>query len=424
LRKLEERFAGEILVVGVHSGKYIAERETSRILEAALRLENAHPIVNDRQFRVWRSYAVGAWPTVVAIDPERRVLGKHAGEFTSELLTPFLERAIADSERRGTLDRTHREFAVDEPAIAPGVLRYPGKVAVDGRRLAIADSGQHRIIVGMLSEDGRRLRITRVVGGPTRGFADGADARFAYPQGMAFDGNTLFVADAGNHALRAIDITAGVVRTVAGTGEQLRTREDQRAGKLSSPWDLTLAEGELYVAMAGIHQIWAIDPVSGRVRTHSGTLREDIIDGPHAAAALAQPMGIVRVASRLYFVDAESSSVRWADLDPKGAVGTVIGTGLFDFGDVDGTGERVRMQHQQALDWHSSERLLVADSYNDALKWVDPSTRRAETWLRGFHEPGGLAIGAGLVYVADTNAHRIAVVDEASGEVAELEMVQ
>jgi DNA-binding beta-propeller fold protein YncE len=422
LRKLEEQFAGAILVVGVHSGKYIAERETSRIREAAIRLENTHPIVNDRQFRVWRSYAVRAWPTLVAVDAEGRVLGQHAGEFTSETLSPFLERAIAEAERGGTLDRAHREFAADQPAKAPGVLRYPGKVALDGRRLAIADSGHHRILVGTLSEDGHRLRIARSIGGPTRGFADGGDgnARFSYPQGMTFNGGTLFVADAGSHALRAVDVSTGVVRTVAGTGEQLRSREDQRAGALSSPWDVTLADGELYVAMAGIHQIWAIDPVTGGARTHSGTFREDLIDGPHSRAALAQPMGIVRVAERLYFVDAESSAVRWADLDRNGAVGTVIGTGLFDFGDVDGVAERVRMQHQQALAWHPAGRLLVADSYNDALKWVDPATRRAETWLRGFHEPGGLAIGPGLVYVADTNAHRVAVVDENTGEVTDL----
>ncbi len=420
MRKLEERFAGDILVVGVHSGKYIAERETSRIREAAIRLENTHPIVNDRQFRIWRSYAVRAWPTLVAIDAEGRVLGQHAGEFTSEMLEPFLERAIAEAARGGTLDRAHRAFPADEPARAPGVLRYPGKVALDGRRLAIADSGHHRILLGTLSEDGRRLHITRSMGGPTRGFADGGDARFSYPQGITFDGDTLFVADAGNHALRAVEASTGAVRTLAGTGEQLRSPEDQRAGALSSPWDVTLADGELYVAMAGIHQIWAVDPRTGAARTHSGTFREDLIDGPHSTAALAQPMGIARVGERLYFVDAESSAVRWSDADPNGAVGTVIGTGLFDFGDVDGVAERVRMQHQQALAWHPAGRLLVADSYNDALKWVDPATRRTETWLRGFHEPGGLAIGPGLIYVADTNAHRVAVVEEKTGEVTEL----
>jgi DNA-binding beta-propeller fold protein YncE len=423
LRKLEHQFADAILVVGVHSGKYIAERETGRIREAAIRLDNAHPIVNDRQFRVWRSYAVRAWPTLVVVDSEGRVLGQHAGEFTAEMIAPFLERAIADADQRGILDRTPRRFAPDPPAIPPSVLRYPGKVAADGKRLAIADSGHHRVIVGDLEPDGRRLRVRRIVGGPARGFVDGASARFDYPQGLIFDGDTLFVADAGNHALRALDLTTGTVRTVAGTGTQLRSAADQRAGALSSPWDVTLADGQLYVAMAGVHQIWAIDPRSGRARTHSGTFREDIIDGPHPSAALAQPMGIARAGERIYFADAESSALRWADLDDTGNVGTLVGTGLFDFGDVDGVGDRVRMQHQQGLAWHPSGRLLVADSYNDALKWVDPSSRAAETWLRDFHEPGGLALAGAAVYVADTNAHRIAVVREATGEITTLELM-
>src|SRR4051794_31498286 len=115
LRELEHRFSRELVIVGVHSGKYPEERHTDRIRDAALRLGNTHPIINDRQFRVWRSYAVRAWPTLVAVDPTARVVGMHAGEFTTEGLVPFLERLIAEHDRTGTLDRTPREFPVDAP---------------------------------------------------------------------------------------------------------------------------------------------------------------------------------------------------------------------------------------------------------------------------------------------------------------------
>jgi hypothetical protein len=196
------------------------------------------------------------------------------------------------------------------------------------------------------------------------------------------------------------------------------------AGAMASPWDVAVVGGELFVAMAGIHQLWAVSRDGGRVRRHSGTFREDIIDGPHGDAALAQPMGLVHDprADRLYFVDAESSAVRWADVDPSGGVGTVVGTGLFDFGDEDGRGDDVRMQHQQAIVQVEDGRLLVADSYNDALKWVDPATREATTWVRGLHEPAGLALGRRHVYVADTNPHRHAIVDRESGGEDELEI--
>jgi len=454
LRELEHRYAREIAVIGIHSGKYTAERLTPRIQDAALRLGAVHPIVNDRQFRVWRSYAVRAWPTLVVIDPAGYVAGMHAGEFTSEMLVPFLDALIHAAESAGTLRRESFDVVPGAPTVAPGTLRYPGKVALDAnapRRAAIADSGHHRVLVGTLSDDGRRLHVERVVGGTApgsdtagsdtardagsrsapggagimdaRGFDDGPSPRFASPQGLAFDGDTLYVADAENHAVRAIALADGSVRTVAGTGRRLRTRADRDAGALASPWDLALAGRTLYVAMAGTHQLHAIDLATGRARVHSGQGGEDIRDGMHAEALLAQPMGIVHDGNgRLYFVDAETSAVRWADIDPEGAVHTLVGTGLFDFGDKDGAGDDVRMQHQQGIALHPSGCLIVADSYNDALKWVDPATRRAETWRRGFHEPGGVAVGGGRVYVADTNAHRIVVV-EGDGVMEEVDVV-
>jgi DNA-binding beta-propeller fold protein YncE len=424
LRKLEERFRGKVAVVGVHSGKYTTERRTDRIRDASLRLGVEHAIVNDRQFRVWRSYAVNAWPTIVVIDPAGYVIGQHAGEFTCEEIEPFLQRVLREAESNGSL-RSHGEHdSPDAPTFQPGQLRYPGKVALsDDGRLAIADSGHQRVLIGRLTQDGLGLELQQPVGGE-RGFADGGahEAHFDYPQGLVFGGDRLFVADAGNHAIRAIDIESGNVATIAGTGRPLRSTADLRDGALSSPWDLALSGDRLFVAMAGIHQIWSLGTSGGALHVHSGNRREDISDGPNLEAALAQPMGIASDASsrRLYFVDAESSAVRWAGIDPGGRVGTLVGTGLFDFGDRDGVGDFVLMQHQQAITVAEDGRLLVADSYNDALKWLDPGTRRAETWLRGFQEPSGLAMNARRVYVADTNAHRVAVVDRATGDVRTL----
>jgi sugar lactone lactonase YvrE len=426
LRKLEEQYPDAIAVVGVHSGKYTTERRPERIRDASIRLGVAHAVVNDRQFRVWRGYAVNAWPTIVAVDPRGYVVGQHAGEFMIEEIAPFLDRTLAEAERGGVLVRSVDHAAADPPTVLPGALRFPGKVATDGvGRLAIADSGHHRVVIGRLADGGRRLRIERVVGSePAYADGDAREARFHYPQGLAFRGDELLVADTFNHAVRAVSLATGHVRTIAGTGRQLRTSADLRAGALASPWDLTVAGDRVFIAMAGSHQIWSVGPTGGDLRVHAGTRQEDIADGPLAEAALAQPMGIAAGDgdSRLYFVDAESSAVRWADTDTAGSVGTLVGTGLFDFGDRDGTGDHVLMQHQQGIAVARDGRLLVADSYNDALKWVDPSTRAATTWVRGLHEPGGLALAESLVYVADTNAHRIAVVDRASGQMGTLEI--
>ena len=456
MRKLEEWFERELVVVGVHSGKYHAERVTANIRQAALRLGLNHPVVNDRQFRVWRSYAVTAWPTLVLIDPEGYVVGVQPGEVTAEALAPAIERVIKDAEGRGKLRREPLEFLAPEsvpplPAGERGTsLAFPGKVlATPDGQLFVADSGHNRVLVVALDADGRGGEVRAVVGSGGRGFADGdfATCEFDYPQGMALVGDTpdrqiLYVADAENHAIRAIDLAGGQVSTVAGTGEQ--ARRFNVAGSalqtpLSSPWDVVHVpsgaggDGKLYVAMAGTHQLWAIDLARDEARPYAGSGAEDIHDGGLRSAALAQPMGLTTDGRRLYFADSESSGVRWADLPPGGQVGTIVGTGLFDFGDVDGAGDSALLQHDQGICW-SDGRLYVADSYNQKVKVVDIGTRRATTFLGDgqpglvdgdaprFWEPAGLCALGDRLFIADTNNHAVRVADLQTGRVWTLEL--
>jgi DNA-binding beta-propeller fold protein YncE len=425
LRELEQRFGDAIAVVGVHSGKYTAERVTERIRDASIRLDAVHPVLNDRQFRVWRAYAVRAWPTLVAIDPKGAVIGMSAGEFTADGVTSFVERVLAEARAAGVLHEESMPVAADPPTIAPDRLAFPGKVAVRDDRIAIADSGHHRLLLGRLEEDGSRMRVEHAVGAGVAGFANGDAPAFRYPQGLAFGADdTLYVADAGNHAIRAVSLTDGSVRTVAGTGGQLRTTRDRAAGAMSSPWDIAFDGETLYVAMAGIHQLWTLDLRGGMAAPFAGSSAEELHDGTLAEAALAQPMGIALARDALLVADAESNAVREVDLDTPGAVRTLVGTGLFDFGHVDGVGDRVRLQHPQGLAIADDGRVLVCDSYNDSLRWLDRAKREVTTWIGGLHEPGGVAIGRRHVYVADTNAHRIAVIDIGSMEIRPLVIVE
>jgi hypothetical protein len=424
LRELEHRYPDSLAIVGVHSGKFAAERETTGIRDAALRLDALHPTINDRQFRVWRSYAVRAWPTLVAIDPRGYVIGMHAGEFTADGLAPFFDRALADARAAGVLDTRALHFSADPPTTPTSQLAYPGKVAVREGRIAIADSGHHRVLVATLGEGSRSTRDIRSFGDGAPGLRDGESAAFHTPQGLAFAGEgsqtgtreTLYVADSGNHCVRAIELGTGVVRTVAGTGEQGRTGAMLAVGAMSSPWDLAVGGGSLYVAMAGIHQLWLVDVVTGGASPLSGSRAEELHDAPHPAAALAQPMGLCLSEELVYFTDSESSAVREADRNIGGAVRTIVGTGLFDFGDVDGEGDAVRLQHPQGIARAEDGRLLVADCYNGALKWIDPRTHRSERWLDGFDEPSGIALTEQFVFVAETNRHRIVVIDRATQE--------
>jgi sugar lactone lactonase YvrE len=440
LRELERRFPHQLAAVGVHSGKYIAERDTARIREATRRLDVDHPVVNDRQYRVWRSFAVQAWPSLVVVDPTGAVLGTHAGEFTADMLDPLIQQLVQKHDLAGHPERALPVGPLEHSAIPPGVLRYPGKVALSGDRMAIADTGHHRVLIGTLDDGGdrvgggHRMVVDRTVGDGSPGFVDGPNARFHAPNGLAFAGDTLFVADTENHAVRAVDLTSGVTRTVAGTGRQLRTRRERADGAMSSPWDVAVVGGVVYIAMAGTHQLWALRGDGERADADivAGTGAEDIADGQAGDARLAQPMGLAPSPDgrRLYFVDAESSAARWLTIDerpagrPTGELHTIVGTGLFDFGDRDGRGDEVRLQHPQGVAIDAGGGLLVADSYNDAVKRVDPETRQVDTFARGFHEPGGLAFhpGRAVLYVADANAHRIAIVDESTRAISTLDV--
>lgn len=437
VRKIEERFAREIVVIGVHAGKFLNERRTDGIRRAAERLGVHHPVVNDRQFRVWRAYAVHAWPTLTLVDPDGNLIAARAGEVAEGALEPVIGNVVREFEKRGRLNRNLlSRLGPQEPTAGDETLAYPGKVHAAGDRLFVSDTGHHRILVLRLRKDGPRATLEHVIGSVEPGFQDGpfASSRFREPQGLALVGEVLYVADRANHAVRAVALGRGEVRTVAGTGHLGRWVEPGPAlsRDLRSPWDVCAVGETLFIAMAGSHQIWALDLTSGELRAHAGSGHEDIHDGPAELAALAQPSGLATDGRRLYFADAESSAVRWVDVEPGGSVGTLVGTGLFDFGDRDGVADEVRLQHPLAIALRDGV-CIVADAYNHKLKRLGIATRTCTAWLGSgepgfadgeapaFDEPGGLSLWKETrLYVADTNNHRIRVVDLRRGAVETL----
>src|SRR6202022_48483 len=318
---------------------------------------------------------------------------------------------------------------IREPA---RTLSFPGKVLATKDSLFIADSNHQRIISAGF--DGS---IRRTYGSGEPGLADGpADhAAFQQPQGMARSGSTLYVADTENHAIRSIDLESGVVTTLAGTGEQAGqpgTGGPGRSTALSSPWDLALVERVLYIAMAGTHQIWTLDLDDRTVAPFAGTGREGLLDGPKAQAWFAQSSGLTILDGHLYVADSEVSAVR--DIDLKtGRVTTLVGEDLFVFGDQDGEGDAVRLQHPLGITARDGV-LWLAGSYKHKIKHLEPRRRAVTTWLgsgaagradglgtlASFREPGGVCAGVNGLYIADTNNHRIAVADWLTGAVRTL----
>ena len=427
------KYSAEVAVIGVHSAKFPNEKENDNLYKAVQRNELQHPVVNDGDFHVWRAYACRAWPTMMFIDPEGKVIGKHEGEISYDSLDKLMNDMVAEFDAQGQLKRAPLGSSVEsEP---DNTLSFPGKVLADGPgdRLFIADTNHNRILVTSLEG-----AFKQVIGSGKVGLDDGSltSATFNHPQGMALNGNTLYVADAENHALRKVDLTAETVDTIAGNGVQGRNRDARGAGlemELNSPWDLVYHDHCLYIAMAGIHQLWSMTLSDGQIGPYAGSGGESITDGPLAAAMLAQPSGIATDGAKLYFVDSETSSVRTADLNPSGRVDTIVGQGLFVFGDVDGSEENVRLQHPIGIAYQEGV-VYIADTYNHKIKKILPNTRNSFTVLGSaqagsqggpgkqaqFSEPSGLSVAGGKLFIADTNNHLIRVADLESDQVRTL----
>jgi hypothetical protein len=173
--------------------------------------------------------------------------------------------------------------------------------------------------------------------------------------------------------------------------------------------------------MAGPHQIWKLDLDTNNATVFAGSGREARLDGGLLQSGFAQPSGITAIENTLYVADSESNIIRAIDV-AGGEVDTLVGGDLFEFGDVDGSGDDVRLQHPLGI-LSFGDKLLIADTYNHKIKELDPKRRRVTTLVGtgkpgqsdgsspSFYEPGGLTFANGKLYVADTNNHAIRVVD-------------
>jgi thiol-disulfide isomerase/thioredoxin len=417
LKRLEEKYP-ELVVIGVHSAKFANERESSNIEKAILRYDLRHPVLVDSDFKVWNSYSISAWPSFVLISPDGQILGKASGEGIFERLDPVMPELIEEYERLLKRERMNFALLKESAMVSKNFLAFPGKILTDPleRRLFVSDSNHHRVVV--LGPEGNVLEI---IGSGLQGSADGSftEASFNWPQGLVLDGDRLYIADTDNNLIRMADLREKRVETVTST-------------TISSPWDLTLLGDWIYIAMSGTHQIWRMNRKTLKLEPYAGNGREGILDGLAAQANLAQPSGITTDGKALYFADSEASALKSIEAD---VVVTLIGTGLFDFGDVDGPLAQAKLQHPLGVLYHDGA-VYVADTYNHKIKRADLSTESVVTVAGDgrpgfrdgpaleaeFREPGGLAILDGKIYIADTNNHMIRVLDLATNMVSTLEM--
>lgn len=456
LRPLEEKYKDVLVTVGVHSPKFEHEADPVALASAVERYEIHHPVLDDPELQTWQAYTARAWPTLVVIDPEGYIVAHLSGEGHVAGMYSLVQELIEEHEAKGTLHRG------DGPYVAPpareGDLRFPGSaIQLNDGRFLVLDTGHHRLVV--LGND--LSTVEQVIGAGGKGHADGAAelAQFDEPQGAtvlpedvaAKVGYDVLVADTVNHRLRGVNLSTGQVTTVAGNGvqrlldaENARTAgewkrelgEDPLNTSLSSPWDVLYSEkaGRAFVAMAGTHQIFGFDPVSGAVTLEAGSGIEGLLDGTAAESMFAQTSGLaVDGAGDIWLADSETSSLRVLRLAEDGtvaAVETATGEGLYDFGFRDGDAAQARLQHPLGTAVLPDGSLAIADTYNGAVRRYDPATRTVGTLARGLAEPSEVLVdssveGDPVLVVVETNQHQliriplphdVAVVDEGASQ--------
>ncbi|MEU0740094.1 NHL domain-containing thioredoxin family protein [Streptomyces sp. NPDC006134] len=407
LRELEEKHRDTVVVIGVHSPKFVHEAEHRAVADAVERYGVEHPVLDDPELATWKQYAVRAWPTLVVIDPEGYVVAQHAGEGHAHAIERLVEELEAEHAAKGTLRRGDGPYVPPEPE--PTTLRFPGKaLLLPSGNFLVSDTTRHQLVE--LAADGESE--VRRIGAGTRGFADGdlATASFNEPQGLALlEDGSVVVADTVNHALRRLDVASGEVTTLAGTGRQWM-QGDATAGpgrevSLSSPWDVAWWNGRVWIAMAGVHQLWAYDPADGTVAVTAGTTNEGLVDGPGEEAWFAQPSGLAATPERLWLADSETSALRW--VDPDGAVHTAVGTGLFDFGHRDGDAGQALLQHPLGVTALPDGSVAVSDTYNHALRRYDPATGEVTTLATDLREPSDAVLVGDDIVVVESARHRL-----------------
>ncbi len=393
LRAVEEKYAGELVVVGVHSPKFEHEADPAALAAAVERYDVRHPVLDDPELVTWQAYTARAWPTLVLVDPEGYVVAQYAGEGHAHAIDALLAELREGHRAAGTLQPGDSPYVA--PPVPEGDLRFPAAVVrlPDGH-LLVADAG-HGSVVEL---DGDGADVVRRF----EGFREPNGLCLLPPDVATEVGYDVVVAETVGHRLRGIALASGDVTTLAGDGTQWMQGDGTE--RLSSPWDVTWHDDVVWVAMAGIHQLWTFDPRTGETRVAAGTTNEGLLDGPLEEAWLAQTSGLASDGDRLWLADSETSSLRYVE---GGRVGTAVGRGLFDFGFTDGPAAEALLQHPLGLAVLPDGSVAVADTYNGAVRRYDPRTDTVDTVATGLAEPSGLLVDGDRLLVVESAAHRL-----------------
>jgi thiol-disulfide isomerase/thioredoxin len=439
LAKLEKEFKDDLLVIGVHSGKFDNEKDSENIRQAIIRYGIEHPVVNDADFRIWQGFGVRSWPTLVLLNPQGEMVQFLAGEGHYEALKKSIQTLIKTLPKNAAKDRPVIPIAYEKNKQPPMEFKFPAKLVYvpELKTLFVADSNHQQIAA--LEWDPKKPNTAKVayrIGvKDEKGSRDGdyARAQFNLPQGIAYANKALYIADTDNHLIRKVDLTTKQVTTIAGTGKKGEVRVAKQASAtktaIASPWDVAFFPDtdNLVIAMAGTHQLWNLNLPTQKLDVLAGNGSESIDDGQYPNNSLSQPSGLSPYLGGLYIADSETSSLR--TIDHNDVLTTLIGTGLFDFGFKDGKKSSARMQHPLAVT-SDITGIYIADTYNHSIRRYSVLGKKLDTIIgngkRGqpLNEPAGIAKFGDLLIISDTNNHLIKTYDLISKKIETIKIVK
>lgn len=407
LARIKARYPLGLSILGIHLPKFDAEVDDRVVLKALNRQRINFPVANDRNWITWQHFGISRWPSVALIDSEGVVRDIVTGDDNGEMLDKKIAELIDQaSGSHALVEQTFRPKNLEEKT----PLAFPSGLAVTDTHLYISDTAHHRIL-----ECTHQGRILREFGNGHPDLNDGPanEAAFNSPRGLCLVRETLYIADSGNHALRRLNLISGEVSTLLGSGKPGQPREGTSKhssdNTLNMPWGLSGSNDKLYMALAGCNQIWEYELGNARMRFIAGTGDLGIADGTGRNALFAQPAGVTLVQQSLYVIDSATSSVRAIQLQQNG-VQTLVGQGLYEFGDQDGERREARMQYPQAIVLDPNSPVLwIADTYNGSLRKLrlGGGSMTTQQLPHSLYQPTALAVGAGALWIADGGAHEV-----------------
>lgn len=319
----------------------------------------------------------------------------------------------------GTADGTGSETRFNAPR---------GIVAV-GDTLFIADQHNHTIRM-IYTSTGKVVTLAGFPGLPGVDDGTGTNARFNSPEGITTDGEYLYVADTGNHAIRRVDIYGNVI-TIAGRRGQSGSRDGSGKDALFRAPGAITTDGEyLYVTDTDNHTIRRVDKTTGDTVTIAGSPgKQGSEDGAGADARFYYPFGIETDGRYLFISDTFNHTIRLMDLSTS-VVYTLAGA-AGEFGYKDGSLAEARFHYPYGL-LRIGSYLYVADMWNSVIRRIDLSSGTVSTvagipgtygsvdgpsGTASFYSPADISFSGDYLYVVDMDAHIVRRVDRDTGEV-------